>query len=339
MTGAPMLPDGRVLAPWWHELTGPFRPRRWWFASLVLHRVEALVAESRPATIDPLHRALLRALAPTAPAGALGHLRLHQQLQHAAMRELCDAGLLHHGGAGLALTPTGVEALESNRSTRLHQCRRSFCFVDNGALACPPHFLHLDGALPAAPARPGPPFDPTHLRHAIEQSSEWKSRHRFPAEVTGLLGLAPHAVPGDWRRVVLDRPERHGFVLLEQPLPEGSRLLGFLANPAGGHLHADRPTFCLADDRNEVFPDLAAEPPPAAWQQAWERWCAGLPGADPALAASPARLTSGKLLVGVPEGLRPWLRDLPGNPLVESGCLLAGSGRLWSAAVIEVEKG
>lgn len=337
MTEAPTLLTGRLLAGWWRDLA-PWRPARLWHASLLLHQVEVLAAVARPAPLDPVQRALLRAYAAAAAPGVLAHLHLDRQLQHACLRELRDAGLVQETSSGRhELTTAGQRALERGQGAALERCRCVFPFLDNSSLGRAPHFLRLDLPADPAPTASDYLFDPCHLRHAVQASPEWKARHHFPAEVVSIFGVSSVAVPADWRRVILDRPEQRSFLLVETKGDEKSSVLcGFLADRATGRLLTDRPVFRLEEGWHEVFPDLETRPSAEAWRRAWETWCRALPEASPALAAGSVEYTEAKLVVRMAGASCRWLRDLAGDPLGQEGWVLAGAGRMGWAAPLEV---
>src|SRR5688500_11514185 len=91
------LPGSRALPGWWREL-GELSPRRFWFAHLILHRVEALVEVESPTPLSALARGLLAALAhgqaPTSVAAVASALALEGDVAAALVGSLVREGLV-----------------------------------------------------------------------------------------------------------------------------------------------------------------------------------------------------------------------------------------------------
>ncbi len=143
----------------------------------------------------------------------------------------------------------------------------------------PPHFLPLRQrealgrfTQPRSPGAEGS-FDVPALEACIRQTPEWKAHHHFAADVEALLSPRPHEPPeANWRRVVLDAPEQIALVFLRAAAPAGEPvLLGFPVRVQGWVLDAE-PALVLGAGWEEVLPDLAEEPSPEAWRQAWREW-------------------------------------------------------------------
>src|SRR4051812_48853105 len=105
------LPGSRVLLGWWHELA-PRRPRRLWYAHVLVHRVEALIEASGVSPLDQFHHALLGVLAasrPSSPRALADLLRFPPEVVALLLARLEAEGLVVPG----ALRPTdaGAEAL------------------------------------------------------------------------------------------------------------------------------------------------------------------------------------------------------------------------------------
>ena len=343
-----MLPGSRVLLGWWREL-GSLRPRRLWFAHLLLHHVEALAAVACPHPLDPLQAALLQALSLPPPGGCrengdlapspLARLGLDRQLLARLLHALTTAGLVRPAGRDRwELTDEGRQAQRAGAFVTRTRERRAFYFVNGSAVQRPPHFLALDRP-PAAPLPPpeGWRFDAAVLEECVRQAPEWKRRFRFPTEVESVLGAsAPGAAP-DWRRVILDRPEQL-FLVLVQTAAEGGgpSLLGFGVREEGWVLERGAPVLALAEGVEEVFPDLAAEPPAEAWRRAWGAWCQprGLPPDE--VEACRLEQAGHRLLVHAPPRLVDRLRAARSDAVKHEAWLLAAAGRIREAAQVEL---
>jgi hypothetical protein len=328
MTAAPSLslPGGRVLAGWWHDLAA-HRPRQLWFAHLHCHRIEALAGVTRTRRLDPFSLALLRAL------DCLGRdrLRIDPQVLTCLLGTLEGEGLVRTTDGARRLTELGRHALASGAFTVPARERRVFYFVDNPCAGRPPHFLHLDRAA-GVPFSAGPEwhFDLKHLQDCLNQPAEWKRRHRFPADVDGVFASGE---PGDWRQVVLDRPEHLRLALIRG---DGGLVLGFAVGADGWTVQPDAHAISLAEGGQEVFPELEQEPPPEAWRQAWLAWCQ--PRSLPTAEVEACRLerVEHRLLVRPPKRLLERLRTARNEVFKQDTWLLAGAGHLHTAALVEI---
>jgi hypothetical protein len=337
MTAAPALswPPTRALLGWWRQLAGR-QPRQLWFSRLLLHRLEALVEVKRFQPLDALQRALLRHAASTQP---FTDLHLDPQVLTQLLRELAGWRLLEPiNNVGWSVTDAGRQALESGTWPRHTEERRSFYFVDNTPIQRPPHYLFLPnpGQTAPAPAEANCSFDPAVLQECLQQTAEWKTRHRFPPEVTAVLLPAAQGTPAEnCRRVLLDRLEQLAVALIDISANGRSELLGFPVRLDGWVL-ATEPVLVLGEGWPEVFPDLVEEPPTAAWQQAWRTWCQ--PRSLPPLEVDACRLErcDHRLRVLAPQRLIDRLRAARSDAIKQETWLLAGTGRTRTAAQVEL---
>jgi hypothetical protein len=339
MTAAPTpsLPGPRTLLGWWRELE-PVRPRRLWFCPLLLHRLDALVETAQPTPLDPLVRGLLRHLsAGSSPATLhMGHDLLCRLLD-----ELETAGLIERRGAGPAVTETGrTAAAKGAYLTRSHE-RRSFYFVDNACLARPAYFIHLN----RPPGGPAPVvadwrFDASLLAECARRPPEWKARHQFPTDILEVFvpGAEQGGKPPAWRRVPIDHAEQALLVLALAPADgDGVALHGFTVRTENWSLFREAPLLTVAQGWEEVFPELAAEPPPAEWRQAWLQWCQprGVPEAEAETCQVEPR--GDRLHIRAPKAVTDRLRAARGDPLKHEACLMVGAVRARMLARLEVE--
>ena len=333
------LPPGRVLSTWRRELAA-FRPGRLRLAHLLLHRVEALVGAARLHVLDRFQQVLLRSLSLAGPAAGPwnGHA-LDPQVLGEELRQLAGLGLLDPSadpaGAGWRLTDMGREALAEGRFVRRDRQRRVFYFAD----AQPPRYLPLSRppSVPA-PAPEGWHFDPDVLEACVRQPDEWKGRHHFPADVEEVVGVQA-GIPTDWQAVILDRPEQLALALVETAGEGGAALLGLPVQPEGWVLGRDAPVLTLGEGWPEVLPELAEGPTAEAWRQAWQAWCA--PRGVPAAEVEGCRLeVSGyRLVVQAPGRLVERLRAARSDAVKGEAWLLAGSGAVRAAALVELVEG
>ena len=340
---APPWPGSRVLLGWWRELA-PRHPRQLAFARLLLHRVEALVLVPGTHPLDPWQRALLHLIHARAPGGdleqSLSDLVVERQVLARLLRELTVAGLLNLNGTGVwRLTSAGRHALETGaRATALEE-RRTFFFVDQSPRQRPPHFIPLrpQAAAPPSPEPLACSFDVACLEACIRQTPEWKARHGFPTDVQALLLPHPDAPPEEsWRLVILDALESLSLVFIQTFSSEGRPLvLGFLVRAEGWTLEA-APALALGPGWEEVLPDLAEEPPPQAWRQAWQAWCQ--PRSLPPAEVDACRLerVDHRLLVHAPSRLIERLRAARSDAVKHEAWLLAGTSRTRLAAQLEL---
>jgi hypothetical protein len=327
MTAAPPpLPGGRVLAGWRRDLA-PLQAARLWVASFLVHRVEAAVRVARPRSLDPLQTALLRRAASATTVPPNGNDPLLARL----LRGLADDGLLAAEGGRWRLTDRGRAALAGGGAEDAEE-RREFTFLDEGA-GGPPRYLRLEGPGGAPAAPPDWRFDPAELAACVGRPPEWKARRGFPAEVAAVLPADPAAA--DWRRVVVDRAEQWTILFLLARGDEPPALLGFEARPDGWALRRE-PAVRLGEGWAEALPELAAEPPPEAWRAAWRAWAQprGLPPAE--VDACRLERLGDRVRVAAPTRLVQRLREARSDALKGEAWLLAGEGRVRSAAEVEL---
>jgi hypothetical protein len=340
-------PGSRVLLGWWQQLLAR-HPQQLWFSHLLVHRVEALVRVTQARALDLWQRALLRVASTRVPCGgdlesALSDLQMDRQVLARLVGELTDAGLLHANGSGLwDLTATGRHALDTGALALVGEERRTFCFVDNAAVGRPPHFLSWrQPPQPIAP-RPAPAvaegsFDVAALEACIRQTPEWKARHHFPTDVEALLPPRSDEPPeANWRRVILDAPEQRALACIRTAGSAGEPvLLGFSVR-ADWTLEPE-PALALGAGWEEVWPDLAEEPPAEAWRQAWQAWSQprGLPPAE--VDACRLERVDHRLLVRAPHRLIERLRAARSDAIKQESWILAGRGRTRCAAQVELQ--
>lgn len=320
--GGESWPGGRILAGWWPALAR-WQPRSLWLQHLLLHRVEALVNVSRGPVLERLNRLLLETLA----ANTLDRLGLEPGLVAQLLVELESARLVQRTpGSPWQLTPTGRAALGEPRAVCTTPERRVFYFTEGQTQHPGVRFLPLE----AAPTQPWPDvekwsFDIRLLNDCVAQAPEWKQRQCFPVEVTGLAGT-----PGDWRGVIVDRPEQLFVVLVLTPSGEW---LGFPVQPSSWQLQAERPVLRLA----KPLPELTAEPTLEEWRQAWRNW--GQPRSLPVgeLEACQLERVEARLRVCAPRPLVDRLRSARSDAIKGEAWLLAGTAdRTRVAAQVEL---
>ena len=334
-------PGSRVLLSWWRELVDR-QPQVLRVSRLLLHRLEALVRVSRSRSLDRWQRALLHLASTRVPCqgeltSSFTDLQMDPQILGQLVRELTDAGLLHRNGSGLwQVAAAGRDALATGKLSVSAEERRTFVFVDNSSLSRPPHFLPLELgparlAGPTSPEAAGCSFDVACLEECIRQTPEWKARHRFPKDVEALLPPA-----ANWQRVILDSVEARSFVFIRTAKASGEPLtLGFSIRPEGWALEP-QPLLTLAGGWEDALPDLAAEPAPEMWRQAWQTWShpRGLPPAE--VEACRLERADHRLLVHAPPRLIERLRAARSDAVKQEAWLLAGDGRTRTAAQIEL---
>ncbi|HWG43652.1 MAG TPA: hypothetical protein VN688_12765 [Gemmataceae bacterium] len=344
---APSWPGSRVLLGWWRELIGR-QPQQLWFSRLLLHRVESLVRVTHTRSLDLWQRALLRLVHARIPRGPdpenyFADLQIDGQVLSQLIHQLTAAGLLHMNGAGTwDVTTAGRHALETGALATCSEERRTFYFVDNSELQCTPHFLSLRRLPRALASAPAPDvatwsFDLTCLEACIRQTSSWKTRYHFPADVEAFLPPLSNEPPAtNWRRVVLDSPEQLPVVFLRAAGSPGEpTLLGFAARAEGWELEPE-PILAFGEGWEEVLPNLAAEPSPQAWREAWQAWSAprNLPLAE--VEACRLERVDHRLLVHAPPPIIDRLRAARSDAVKQEAWLLAGSDRTRTAAQLEL---
>jgi hypothetical protein len=231
--------------------------------------------------------------------------------------------------------------------------RRLFYFRETALADCPPRYLSL--AAPAGtPCLPpdGWNFNPDVLEACAAQTPEWKRRHGFPLEIDALVRLdsaaLPSAPPGEcppetpnqlppWQRILIDRAERMGVVLiLAEHGGEAEKLLGFAVQPQPWTLQAAEPVLALGSAWGEVFPELTGDVLEERWWEAWRAWCHPRSLPEREVEACTLRHTDHRLLVTAPRELIERLRASRSDALRGDAWLLAGSGSLRPAAQVEL---
>lgn len=342
---APAFPGGRSLAGWWRQLA-PASPDRLWVGHFLLHRIEALVRVVHVRRLDAFETSLLRAvyLTPAASVASLAaSLHLDAPIVFRLLGELQTEELVRAALGAWHLTESGSAALERGEHPQSEEQRRRFHFIEpwepGGRRADrPPHFLALaDVAVAPWPVAEGWDFDPAGLEACLQRPAEWKERFGFPSDVQELLT----GESAGWRRVIVDRREH--FVTVFALAPAGPapgaterHLLGFSVRPEGWVLESERPAFVLRSGWQEVFPDLAHEPPLDAWRQAWRSWCQ--PRSIPPGESEACRLERHGhcLRVHAPRRLVDRLRTARSDALKGEAWLLAGVGSTRAAVVVEL---
>jgi hypothetical protein len=209
----------------------------------------------------------------------------------------------------------------------------------------PPHFLNLHNSSGIAwPIAENSRFDIRALHACLAQHEEWKRRHGFPLEVGEILEPEPGPPPSAatmhpspaWQRIIIDRPEQILAVLVQTGAPEHGQLVGLVVRQDGWVLQSSTPLFTLGSDWPQVFPDLTREPSPEAWRRAWQAWCE--PRSIPAEETQACILepSAGRLRIAVPPRLMARLRATRSDVLKGEAWLLAGEGRVRTAALVEV---
>jgi hypothetical protein len=280
--------------------------------------------------------------APSTPATAAlaekplaQRLHLDAQVLGRLLGDLEAAGLVtRSGGAGSwAVSAAGQEVLSGRREPHAPDQRRIFYFAEGPDTHPGLRFLPLD----RPPTSPWPEtegwhFDVGLLQATVEQSAEWKDRHGFPADVCG----CGEPAADDWRQVILDRPEQLLTLFVLGGSGAEETLLGLAVQPLGWQLQVDRPILSLGAGWREVLPELAVEPGPDQWRQAWRSWGQprGLPMGELEACLLERKETS--LLVRAPRPLVSRLRASRSETARGETWLLAGAGQVRSVAQVEL---
>lgn len=330
-------PGSRALLGWWRVLQDR-QPRQMWFGRLTLHRLEAAFDVAQRRMLDRWQRALLHLLASRlpqsdSPESLLADLHVDRPLLGQCLREWIDAGFLRQNDSGSwDLTDAGRRALETGQWIVRKEERRTLHFLDNATIHRPPQFLPLLWApYFAASCQPSEMadvrFEIAVLEACIRQTLEWKARHQFPTDVEALL-----ASEADWRRVVVDSAAPVAFVFLRTG---EATALGFAVRAEGWTLEPE-PIVTLAEGWQEILPDLAVEPPPEAWREAWRTWGQprGLSLAD--VESCRLKRVDHRLLVHAPPRIVERLHAMRSDAIKQEAWLLAGDGRLRCAAQVDL---
>jgi len=341
MTAAhpPTWPTSRVLAGWWPHLDR-LRPRSLWLYHLLLHRIEAPVLIALPAEQERLARLLLEVLASPSSAGPATTARLaarllfDPQLLRRFLADLETGGLVRatSGEQGWSLTSAGEQVVAGTTTLLPLRERRTLYFTEPPDAGARPRYIPLDRPPTSALSENEHwHFDIGVLRECAGQSAEWKRRHGFPVEVLGVADSSG----ASWEQVVIDRPEQLLVMFVLSGASTEETLLGLAVQPAGWHLHADRPVLMLGDRWHGVLPELSIDLPPDLWRPAWREWgqAHGLPLAE--VEACYLEQKGAHLRVKAPQPLAERLRSSRGELKGETW-VLAGEGRIHNAAFIEL---
>ena len=341
MTAAqpPTWPTGRTLAGWWPHLDR-FRPRCLWLSRLLLHRIEAPVGVRRPVPLNGLTRLVLEALAGHSSANhgsgsvarLLATLHLDAQILGRLLAELSTAGLARSNDVW-TVTEAGRQALAGRYEPVVRE-RRTFYFAEGSPAHPGLRFLPLERP-PAAPCPSTPDwhFDVGLLRACAEQPVEWKQRHGFPIDV---CALPAEPVEG-WQQVIIDRAEQLLVLfVLSGPQEEPESLLGLGVHVPGWQLQTDQPVLALGGGWREVLPELAEDPGPERWREAWRGWCQprGLPVGEVEACVLERRGVA--LVVRAPQPLAERLRTARSEIFKGETWLLAGDERTRCATLVEL---
>ncbi len=342
-----LTPPSQTISSWWKELA-PLRPCALWVAELLVHRLDVLVSVHESAAGHSFPFFVLRTLAFSEILDLEGmerRLQIGPALLQRILRRLEREGFVRSEASGTwRLTSAGQQTVAQGSYRPAHLERRLFCFVENETPNLPFTFLDLpaESILAAHPAPEYRPMDCRILQACLKRPASWKEEHGFPLDVqevhVGSAGPSParHA-PEPWQRVIIDQPERCTLALvLTQPAPSAERLLGF-AIPDGPRLPIHRPAFSLGNDWREVLPDLEHDPPLTSWHETWMTWCSAN-GLAPAEAASCVlERERERLRACLPKRLVERLRTTHSEVFRNGAWVLAGTGRIRSAAVLDVK--
>jgi hypothetical protein len=237
-----------------------------------------------------------------------------------------------NGSAGWQPTEAGQQPPASSPPVPARQReRRSFCFTDSQ----PPTFVPLvaGAALPLA-SPPAFSFDLGVLEACARESDTWKTRHGFPLDVRRVIRPTGSE---DWQAVAVDRPAQAVLVLVEVAGKSGADLLGFAVRPEGWSLGRE-PVLTWPGGAEQLGP-LGGNAPPEAWRQAWQLWCQqrSLPSGE--VEACRLEVVEHRLRVHAPPRLVERLRAARSDALKGEAWLLAGSGRVRPAAMIDLGDG
>jgi hypothetical protein len=238
--------------------------------------------------------------------------------------------------AELDLEPNLAAALlkQLNERRRVEQAtvgrreRLAFYFADTR----PPLYLPLDprAAVPLPPPA-GWRFELGVLEACLTRSDEWKAQHGFPAEVSRLVWSKGAVDVANWREVPLDRPEQAYLLLVEGA---DGVVQGLNVQPPAWGL-AQEPVLTLPAGGEAIAP-LVGEVGADAWRQAWVAWCQqrSLPASE--VDACKLEPAGHRLVVRAPARLAERLRQSKSEALRGEAWLLAGSGRVRPAALVDV---
>ena len=319
------VPGGRALVGWWRDLAA-FVPSRLWFAHLVLHRLEVLVECEAPSSLEALADALHGSIRSRPQPAELRPLREELHLEPALFQRLVDH-LVTTGALTLdADDRASILRPKSALAARLRQ-RRALDFTDG----TPTYFLPLTGSACFALMPPaGWAFDVGGLAHICARPHAWREDNLFPTDIRRFLLPADLPEPTHSDAIIVDRAEQTLLAIIQA----GDQLLGFPVSPEGWELQKT-PALSLpiASDFGQA---LMTRQPIESWLQAWQGWCRqrSLPGSD--VEACKLEPTDHRLVVRAPARLADRLRQGRSEALRGEAWLLAGTGRIRHAGLIEL---
>jgi DNA-binding MarR family transcriptional regulator len=340
-----IFPGSRTLASWWKQFAR-LQPRALWAGHLLLHRVEALASMHLLSPLEPIPVFALKALALGAGASLreLGQrLHLGPSLLRQLLRRLESEGLVQRQPQDTwSLTEMGRQGLREGRRMQTRQERRAFYFVETEQPSRPCHYLNFVSPPAALPWPAGDDwkFEPSQLHACVGKAPDWKRQVGFPLEVHEIMSgdIPPESAHAseEWKRVILDRPERLPIAFVLVPASERQeQLLGFGVKPEGWVLDCAEPALAL-DHWREIFPELAVDLAMEDWRNAWRGWCQprGLPAAE--VDACVLERQGYRLQVTAGPRLVERLRAARSDVFKGEAWLLAGTGRLRTAAQIDL---
>jgi hypothetical protein len=332
-----------MVAGWW-QVIAHHRPDGLWFARLLLHHIEALVAVEPTQTLDLFETAVLRAISRLGPAATLQELdrilHLGPKMLTAVLQDLRRHGLVTATVANFQLSTEAGARLRAGNFEELNEKRLSFHFLINDDPGIPPEYLDVRSAI-CQPLHSIPDwtFDPAILQLCITQSEEWKAKRGFPRTVRRLIqfprdSVDRHEGPADpvrdWSKVIYDRPECVCCAIVR--IDEQPKLIAYAVDNNDGRLHVEQPVFELKQDVAVLFNDLDTCATMEAWQQALTDWCLEHAIAFEDAHAMIVEVRGADLQVaGPPESLKRLWERLAKLPPSETW-LMAGKGRLLRLA-------
>lgn len=331
------FPGSRYVAGWWKQLA-PLRPRQLWVGHLLFHQVEAPVQTAQTVTLDRFTRLLLCSLhTPRTVAQLADRLCVAPTVADRLVEELRRDGLTIPGGQGLwSASPRGQQTLAEGHYFRLGHERRLFHFLTSTSGQAPEFLRGPERLLPPPADLTEWHFEPAWLQACVARPREWKEQRQFPLDIeaVGTEVAFPAGAPA-WQSVLVDRPGYLVAALVLAPAESGERLLAFPVDPESWAMPAREAAFIAAGDPRGVLPDLA-DPPPAAWREAWLAWCQrrGLPTVE--AEQTEVEKSEQAVRVRIPQRLHDRLRSSRSEALKGEAWLLAGTGRVRMAAPVEV---
>ena len=319
------FPGPKTIAEWWSRFapTPSTAILVGWFEIV---RVELLVQTVGSRPLDPLARAVLRAVEiadPPTLAGIAERTHLGDVRAMALVRTLAEVGALELRESGsqthVALTDLGRQILRTGEVPTAVRTRRAIALRNGECLSVPESWGFKPIGLPGPVAAAA--VSDEALRRAVA------SAFNPPVRLADNLPTADR-----WRAVRIERSEWWPLVVVG--LADGADV--YLANAADWSLPNDRTFAISAEPARDAVPELIAAPSAADLDKAWIQWANSRAATHDELQNCRTAFSGQHLEVSTPPALFDWLQANRAHVFAGDTTILIGEGVVRRVGILRV---